>query len=81
LDFNGREAVGGVVVMRYGENPRDVIERVKAKVASLESELDGIKIHSVYDRTLLIDETIATLTVVLAHEIVVTIVVMVLSQA
>jgi len=78
LDFNGSEAVGGVVVMRYGENPRDVIERVKAKVASLESELDGIKIHGVYDRTLLIDETVTTLTDVLAHEIVITIVVMVL---
>ena len=78
LDFNGHEAVGGVVVMRYGENPRDVIERVKAKVDSLESELEGIKIHGVYDRTLLIDETIATLTDVLAHEIIVTIVVMVL---
>ena len=35
LDFNGSEAVGGVVVMRYGENPRKVIDRVKAKIASL----------------------------------------------
>ena len=43
LDFNGHEAVGGVVVMRYGENPREVIQRVKAKIASLESELDGIQ--------------------------------------
>ena len=31
LDFNGQEAVGGVVVMRYGENPREVIERVKGQ--------------------------------------------------
>jgi Cu(I)/Ag(I) efflux system membrane protein CusA/SilA len=78
LDFNGREAVGGVVVMRYGENPRDVIERVKAKIAALESELAGIKIHGVYDRTVLIDETITTLTEALGQETLITIVVVVL---
>ncbi|PHS14838.1 MAG: cation transporter [Blastopirellula sp.] len=78
LDFNGHEAVGGVVVMRYGENPRAVIERVKAKIASLEPELDGIKIRGVYDRTVLIDETVATLSDALFHEILITIAVMVL---
>jgi Cu(I)/Ag(I) efflux system membrane protein CusA/SilA len=78
LDLNGQEAVGGVVVMRYGENPRDVIERVKAKIASLESELDGIEIHGIYDRTLLIDETVATLTEALGQETLITIVVVVL---
>jgi copper/silver efflux system protein len=78
LDLNGQEAVGGVVVMRYGENPRDVIERVKAKIASLESELGGIKIRGIYDRTLLIDETVATLTEALAQETLITIVVVVL---
>ncbi|NQU24466.1 MAG: efflux RND transporter permease subunit, partial [Candidatus Nealsonbacteria bacterium] len=78
LDFNGSEAVGGVVVMRYGENPREVIERVKEKIASLESDLDGIKITGVYDRTVLIEETNATLTDVLVHEILITIVVMIL---
>ena len=78
LDFNGREAVGGVVVMRYGENPRAVIERVKTKIAALESELDGIKIHAVYDRTLLIDETVTTLTDALGHELLITIAVIVL---
>ena len=78
LDFNGHEAVGGVVVMRYGENPRKVIDRVKAKIASLESELGGIKIVGVYDRTQLIGETISTLTTALSEEIVVTIVVMLL---
>jgi len=78
LDFNGQEAVGGVVVMRYGENPRAVIERVKAKIASLESELDGIKIHGIYDRTLLIDETVATLSDALFHETLITIAVMLL---
>ncbi|MEX0724977.1 MAG: efflux RND transporter permease subunit [Planctomycetaceae bacterium] len=78
LDFNGREAVGGIVVMRYRENPRDVIQRVEQKIASLESELGGIKIHPVYDRTLLIDETIGTLTEALGQETLVTIAVMVL---
>lgn len=78
LDFNGREAVGGVVVMRYGQNPREVIERVKGKIDSLESELDGIKIIGIYDRTKLVDETIATLSDALFHETLITIAVMML---
>jgi len=78
LDFNGHEAVGGVVVMRYGENPRAVIHRVKEKIASLESDLGGIHIRGVYDRTVLIDETVTTLTRALTEETLITIVVMVL---
>lgn len=78
IDLNGRETVGGVVVMRYGENPRDVIERIKQKISSLESELGGIKIIGIYDRTQLIDETVATLTDALNHEILITIAVVVL---
>ena len=78
LDFNGKEAVGGVVVMRYGENPREVIERVKSKITALESELDGIKIQGVYDRSVLIDETVSTLTEALAQETLITIAIMVL---
>ncbi len=78
LDHNGKEAVGGVVVMRYRENPREVIERVEAKVRALESELDGIKIHAVYNRIDLIDETITTLTDALGHEILITIAIVVL---
>ncbi|QDT20276.1 efflux RND transporter permease subunit [Gimesia chilikensis] len=78
LDLNGQEAVGGVVVMRYGENPRKVIERVQAKIASLESELGGIKIQGIYDRSLLIDETVSTLTEALIQETIITIAVMVL---
>jgi hypothetical protein len=75
LDHNGAEAVGGVVIMRYGANPRDVIERVQAKISSLEPELDGIRIVGVYDRTGLIDETIHTLTEALSQETMITIVV------
>ncbi len=78
LDWNGSEAVGGVVVMRYGENPRQVIERVKERIGSLESELGGIKIKGIYDRTQLVDETVSTLTAALAQEIAITIVVIVL---
>jgi Cu(I)/Ag(I) efflux system membrane protein CusA/SilA len=78
LDFNGQEAVGGVVVMRYRENPREVIKRVERKVASLQAELGGIKINPVYDRTVLIDETVGTLTEALVQETLVTIAVMVL---
>lgn len=78
LDFNGQEAVGGIVVMRYRENPREVIERLEKKIASLEPELGGIKVHAVYDRTLLIDETVHTLTESLGQETLVTIAIVVL---
>ena len=78
LDLNGSEAVGGVVVMRYRENPRSVIENVKAKIASLEPELGGIKIKGVYDRTFLIDETVHTLSEALLQETFVTIAIVVL---
>ncbi len=78
LDYNGSEAVGGVVVMRHGENPRAVIDRVKQKITSLEPELGGIQIRGVYDRTILVDETVATLTDVLITETAITIAVMVL---
>ena len=78
LDFNGSEAVGGVVIMRHGENPRDVIERVKAKMTALEAELDGIRLRPVYDRTGLINETIGTLSEALAEETVITVAVVVL---
>jgi Cu(I)/Ag(I) efflux system membrane protein CusA/SilA len=78
LDWNGSEAVGGVVVMRYGENPRQVIQRVKARITSLENELDGIRIRGIYDRTQLVEETVATLTGALTQEIAITIAVIVL---
>lgn len=78
LDWNGAEAVGGVVVMQYGRNPREVINNVKDRIAKLEGELNGTKIHGVYDRTRLVDETIATLASALAQEIAITIAVIVL---
>lgn len=72
IDLNGSEAVGGIVVMRYGENPREVIERVKAKIARLEPGLDGVRITAIYDRTGLIEETVGTLTSALIEEVIVT---------
>jgi Cu(I)/Ag(I) efflux system membrane protein CusA/SilA len=78
IDWNGSEAVGGVVVMQFGENPRKVIERVRTKISQLEPSLKGVKIQAIYDRTGLIDETIATLTTALTAEIIITAVVILL---
>jgi Cu(I)/Ag(I) efflux system membrane protein CusA/SilA len=78
IDLNGAEAVGGIVVMRFGENPRRVIDAVKDRMASLEPSLGGVTFQVVYDRTELIDETIATLTEALQQEVLITVVVVVL---
>ncbi|EMI18701.1 heavy metal efflux pump, CzcA family protein [Rhodopirellula maiorica SM1] len=78
LDYNGAEAVGGVVVMRYGENPRAVLDRIKDKIAAIQPALGGVTIHGVYDRSHLIDETMATLTHALRDEILITAVIILL---
>ena len=78
IDLNGSEAVGGVVVMRFGENPRAVIDRVKAKIEQIEPSLKGVKVRIIYDRTGLINETIATLTTALTEEVIITAVVILL---
>jgi copper/silver efflux system protein len=72
LDVNGREVVGGIVVMRTGENARDVIRRVKEKIADLAPGLakQGVTIRSFYDRSELIDRTIDTLKHALTEEII-----------
>jgi Cu(I)/Ag(I) efflux system membrane protein CusA/SilA len=63
LDLNGEgEAVGGIVVMRYGENAKEVIDRVKGKIAEIEKGLPpGVHIHVAYDRSDLISRAIDTL--------------------
>ncbi|MDX1251575.1 MAG: efflux RND transporter permease subunit [Gammaproteobacteria bacterium] len=73
LDLNGKgEAVGGIVVMRYGENAKDVIDRVKQKIKMIEPGLPpGIKIIAAYDRSDLILRAIDTLKRVLVEESVV----------
>ena len=62
-DWNGRgDAVGGIVVMRFGENALATIQRVKAKLAELEDGLPpGVVVRTVYDRSILIERAITTL--------------------
>src|SRR5437899_2125026 len=56
------EAVGGIVVMRYGENALNVIKGIKKKVAEIAPSLpSGVEIHAGYDRSGLIEESIHTL--------------------
>ena len=88
LDKAGAEAVGGVVVTRYGENPLEVIKRVKAKISEISSGLpkktleDGtvsqLEIVPFYDRTGLIYETLGTLEDAVRQQILVTIIVVVI---
>lgn len=72
------ERVGGVVTMRYGANPKDVIAGLKAKLAELEPSLPGVRVTPFYDRTQLVDETLGTLTEALAQELLITLCVVVL---
>jgi Cu(I)/Ag(I) efflux system membrane protein CusA/SilA len=70
-DLDGRgDAVGGIVVMRFGENALTTIERVKEKLAAVEAGLpEGVVITPVYDRSALIERSIATLRTKLIEEI------------
>src|SRR5262249_54915650 len=62
----------GVVLMRYGENPLAVTQRVKEKIQELQPGLpDGVRIVPAYDRTRLIEGAIHTLTGVMWHEVVI----------
>jgi Cu(I)/Ag(I) efflux system membrane protein CusA/SilA len=71
LDLNGREAVGGTVVMRTGENAKAVIERLKQKIDEIAASLPpGVTIRPFYDRSELIDRTIDTLKHALVEEII-----------
>ena len=88
LDKSGAEAVGGVVVARYGANPMAVIENVKNKIEEISPGLpaktleDGtrsqVTIVPFYDRTDLINETIGTLDEALRLEILITVIVVIL---
>ncbi|MDU1906307.1 MAG: efflux RND transporter permease subunit [Dysgonomonas sp.] len=87
LDKEGVEAVGGVVVARYGSNPMQVIDNVKAKIKEMEAGLpqktlaDGtiskVTVVPFYDRSGLIQETIGTLETALSHEILICIIVVI----
>ena len=88
LDKAGSEAVGAVVVARYGSNPMQVIDNVKEKIKEIEAGLpqktlpDGtvskVTVVPFYDRTGLIKETIGTLESALSHEILISIIVIIL---
>lgn len=72
-DYNGLgNTVGGIVVMRYGENPLQVIQGVKAKLKEIEPSLPkGVKIVPWYDRSELIQGSIKTLTHTLIEQMIV----------
>ena len=74
VELNGQgEVAGGIVIMRFGENALTVIERVKAKLKEVEPSLpEGVKIVTVYDRSDLIHESIATANESLMEELTVT---------
>ncbi len=88
LDKEGAEAVGGVVVVRYGENPMATIKNLKEKIKEISPGLpkktlaDGtvsqVAIVPFYDRTGLINETLGTLNTALTDEILVTIIVVII---
>ena len=87
LDKEGVEAVGGVVIARYGSNPLEVINNIKDKIKEMAPGLpqktlpDGtvskITVVPFYDRTGLIKETIGTLETSLSHEILICIIVII----
>ncbi len=88
LDKAGAEAVGGVVVARFGSNPLQVIKNVKQKIAEISPGLDRktladgtvsqVTIVPFYDRAGLIYETLGTLNDALRDEILITIIVVIL---
>lgn len=85
LDKGGAEVVGGVVVARYGSNPLQAIENTKERIKEISAGMpqktlaDGtiskLTIVPFYDRTQLINETIGTLENALSHEILISIIV------
>ncbi|MDD4202327.1 MAG: CusA/CzcA family heavy metal efflux RND transporter [Candidatus Omnitrophica bacterium] len=76
LDKAGQEVTGGVVIMRYGQNPLHVIQKIKEKIKQLSVGLpNGVKIVPFYDRTGLIKRSINTLKTALIQEMIITILV------
>jgi len=88
LDKGGAEAVGGVVVARFGDNPLKVIQNVKDKIEEISPGLpsktlaDGtvskVTVVPFYDRTELIYETLGTLNEALSEQILITIIVIII---
>jgi Cu/Ag efflux pump CusA len=80
FDVDGQgEAVGGIVVMRYGENADEVIRSVKTKMTEVAKGLpEGVKFRLVYDRSGLIEEAISSVKGTLIEEMIVASVVVIL---
>ncbi|EQC52444.1 heavy metal efflux pump, CzcA family [Bacteriovorax sp. DB6_IX] len=79
LDKNGVEAVGGVVTMRFGENPKEVIDHIKERLEVVKKGLPkGVELVPFYDRTEVIERTIGTVYQALTEEIIITIIVILL---
>ncbi len=71
LDKNGKEAVGGVVIARYGVNTLEVIQSVKQRIEAIKSGLPpGVQIIPFYDRTQLIERATHTLKRALIEELI-----------
>ncbi len=72
IDENGEgEVVGGIVVMRYGENADNVIKAVKEKIVDVQKGLpDGVTLKTAYDRSTLIEAALATIKGKLKEEII-----------
>src|SRR6266404_4976654 len=71
LDKNGKEAVGGVVIARYGVNTLEVIQSVKQRIEAIKSGLPkGVQIVPFYDRTQLIQRATNTLKRALIEELI-----------
>jgi len=74
LDKDGQEVVGGVITMRYGENPKKIIDRVKKKIKSILPGLPPqVEIIPFYDRTEIIKSVMGTVYIALIQEIFITI--------
>jgi len=79
-ELNGEgEAVGGVVVMRFGENARTTIAAVKQRLAELQNSLpEGVEVVETYNRSALIDRSVETLKSKLVEEFLVVVLVCIL---
>src|SRR5262249_28450819 len=65
------QAVGGVVISRYGVNTADVVSAIKEKIKSLQAGLpEGVKLSPFYDRTELVERATSTLKHALIEEII-----------
>ncbi len=73
LEKDGKEAVGGVVLMRYGGNPLEITKRIKEKITALQAGLQdqGVRIVPFYDRTPLIHKALETVSGTVKEELIV----------